>query len=185
MSKLYRARSFFFLFCIDAKFCKKIFVGKLLTRSTRFTCFCTAQTSIFQKIFVKLFRIFWQNLQKFVIFEFFSLIFAQILMKFGRNFADNLEKKEKEKGGRWGPDQHRLLRSLVRTKVASIHPLLRRRAALADTRRWWSILFIGAQSVVADCILCRDSPVPTPTTVLPLASVLPLLDVGTEPSRMP
>ena len=92
---------------------------------------------------------------------------------------------EKKRGGRWGPDQQRPLRSLVRTKVASIHPLLRRRAALADTRRWWSILFIGAQSVVADCILCRDSPVPTPTTVLPLASVLPLLDVGTEPSRMP
>ena len=52
------------LFCIDAKFCKKTFVGKLLTRSTRFTCFCTAQTSIFQKIFVKLFRIFWQNFVK-------------------------------------------------------------------------------------------------------------------------
>ena len=46
------------LCCIDAKFCNKIFVGKLLTRSTRFTCFCTAQTSIFQKIFVKFFRIF-------------------------------------------------------------------------------------------------------------------------------
>ena len=43
------------LFCIDAKFCKKIFVGKLLTRSTRFTCFCTAQTSIFQKCFGKLY----------------------------------------------------------------------------------------------------------------------------------
>ena len=89
-----------------------------------------------------------------------------------------------EEGGRWGPDQHRLLRSLVRTKVASIHPLLRRRAALAYTRRWWSILSIGVQTVAADCILARDSPVPAPTTVLPLASVLPLLDVGTEPSRM-
>ena len=33
--------------CIEADFCKKILVGKLLTRSTRFTCFCTAQTSIF------------------------------------------------------------------------------------------------------------------------------------------
>ena len=33
-------------------------------------------------------------LQKFVIFEFFSLIFAQILMKFCRNFADNLENVE-------------------------------------------------------------------------------------------
>ena len=29
-----------------------------------------------------------------VIFEFFSLIFAQILMKFYRNFADNLENVE-------------------------------------------------------------------------------------------
>ena len=40
------------LFCIDAKFCKKIFVGKLLTRSTRFTCFCTAQASICLQMFV-------------------------------------------------------------------------------------------------------------------------------------
>ena len=35
--------------CIDADFCKKIFVGKLLTRSTRCTCLCTAQTSIVQE----------------------------------------------------------------------------------------------------------------------------------------
>ena len=35
---------------------------------------------------------FRQNLQKFVIFEFFSVIFAQILMKFYRNFANILEK---------------------------------------------------------------------------------------------
>ena len=51
------------LFCIDAKFCKEVFVGKLLTRSTRCTstCFCTAQTSIFQKMFVKPFRIFQEN----------------------------------------------------------------------------------------------------------------------------
>ena len=46
------------LFCIGAKLCKKIFVGKLLTRSTRCTCFCTAQTSIFQKIFVRPFFAF-------------------------------------------------------------------------------------------------------------------------------
>ena len=37
---------------------------------------------------------FWQNFAKFAIFEFFSLIFAQILMKFCRNFADNLENVE-------------------------------------------------------------------------------------------
>ena len=53
------------LFGIDAKFCKKIFVGKLLTRSTRFTCFCTAQTSIFQKKFVKRSLIFQHNFAKF------------------------------------------------------------------------------------------------------------------------
>ena len=32
--------------------------------------------------------------KKFVMFKFFSLIFAQILMKFCRNFADNLENVE-------------------------------------------------------------------------------------------
>ena len=46
------------LFCIDAKFCKKVFVGKLLTRSTRFACFCTAQTSIFQQNVSKVFCCF-------------------------------------------------------------------------------------------------------------------------------
>ena len=82
------------LCCIEAKVCKKIFVGKLLTRSTRFTCFFTAQTSIFQKIFIKLFRIFRQNLQNFVIFEFFLVIFAHILMKNYRDFANILENVE-------------------------------------------------------------------------------------------
>ena len=76
------------LFCIDAKFCKKIFIGKLLTRSTRFTCFCTAQTSIFQKIFVKLFRIFRQNFAKFryfwILFTDFCSDFDEILSEFRR-----------------------------------------------------------------------------------------------------
>ena len=40
------------------------------------------------------FAFFGKFLQKFFIFEFFSLIFAQILMKFSRNFADNLENVE-------------------------------------------------------------------------------------------
>ena len=35
-----------------------------------------------------------KKMHKFVIFEFFSLIFAQILMKFCRNFADKLENVE-------------------------------------------------------------------------------------------
>ena len=34
--------------CIDADFCKSILVGKLLTRSTRFTYFCTAQALKFR-----------------------------------------------------------------------------------------------------------------------------------------
>ena len=40
------------------------------------------------------FAFFGKILQKFVIFEFFSSIFAQILMKFCRNFADILEDVE-------------------------------------------------------------------------------------------
>ena len=35
-----------------------------------------------------------------------------------------------EEGGRSVPDQFRLIRDLVRTKVAPVHPVLRRRAAL-------------------------------------------------------
>ena len=51
-----------------------------------------------------------------------------------------------EEGGRWGPDVHEVISDLVRLKVAPLHPLLRRSAALAYTRRWWSILAMGAQS---------------------------------------
>ena len=40
------------------EFWKWILVGKLLTRPTRFTCFCTAQTSMFQQNFVNLFLAF-------------------------------------------------------------------------------------------------------------------------------
>ena len=43
-------------------------------------------SEIFRQIFFGFFR---KKLQNFVIFEFFSLIFAQILMKFCRNFADH------------------------------------------------------------------------------------------------
>ena len=48
-------------------------------------------SEIFRQFF---FAFFGKKLQKFVIFEFFSLIFAQILMKFCRNFADILEDVE-------------------------------------------------------------------------------------------
>ena len=76
------------LFCTDAKFCKKIFIGKLLTRSTRFTCFCTAQTSIFQNFFVNFFRIFWQKFAKiryfWILFTDFCSDFDEILSEFRR-----------------------------------------------------------------------------------------------------
>ena len=61
-----------------------------------------------------------------------------------------------EEGGRWGPDVFAVMRDLVRLKVAPLHPLLRRSAALAYTRRWWSYLAVGAQSAAIDCILARD-----------------------------
>ena len=47
-------------------------VGKLLTRSTRFTCFCTAQTSIFPKKSSNVFRIFRQLVFFFAIFIYCS-----------------------------------------------------------------------------------------------------------------
>ena len=46
------------------------------------------------EMFCQFFRIFWQHFANFVIFEFFSLIFAQILMTSCRNFADTLENVE-------------------------------------------------------------------------------------------
>ena len=63
--------------CIKADFCKKLFVGKLLTRSIRFTCFCTAQTSIFQQKFVKTSGVFnVRHAKKFAIFSNFVATFA-------------------------------------------------------------------------------------------------------------
>ena len=73
------------LFCIDAKFCNKIFVGKLLTRSTRFTCFCTAQTSIFQQNFVKLLRILRQFFANFDHFHWIFLRFWWIFLGISPN----------------------------------------------------------------------------------------------------
>ena len=58
-----------------------------------------------------------------------------------------------EEGGLWGPDVHSLVKDLIKTKVAPLHPLLHRSTALAFTRRWWSILSIGAQTVAIDCIM--------------------------------
>ena len=91
MSKLYRARSLLYRrqilqVNIRWKALDEIYkIYMLLHRSD------LNISEIFRQFF---FRIFGKNLQNFVIFEFFSLIFAQILMKFCRNFADNLENVE-------------------------------------------------------------------------------------------
>ena len=70
----------------------------ILTRSSRFTCVLHTSAPLRPQYFrifsSNCFAFFGKNLQNFVIFEFFSLIFAQILMKFCRNFADNLENVE-------------------------------------------------------------------------------------------
>ena len=91
MSKLYRARSLLYRRQILQenirwKALDEIYkIYMLLHRSD------LNISEIFRQIF---FAFFGKILQKFVIFEFFSLIFAQILMKFCRNFADNLENVE-------------------------------------------------------------------------------------------
>ena len=89
-----------------------------------------------------------------------------------------------EEGGRWGPDVFRLVRDLVALKVALIHPLLRRSCALAYTRRWWSILAMGAQTAAVDCILNQDSPIPVPDGAPPLADIFHWADIAPEPSRI-
>ena len=77
-----------------------------------------------------------------------------------------------------------VINALLRRKVAPLHPRLRRSAALAYTRRWWSILAMGAQSAAIDCILGRDPQVWVPHQQPPLASVLAEADIAPEPSRL-
>ena len=89
-----------------------------------------------------------------------------------------------EEGGRWGPDVFEVVKDLVKLKVAPLHPLLRRSAALAYTRRWWSILAMGAQTAAIDCILGKDPQVWVPQGAPPLASVLAWADIAPEPSRV-
>ena len=89
-----------------------------------------------------------------------------------------------EEGGRWGPDVFAVMRDLVRLKVAPLHPLLRRSAALACTRRCWSILAICAQFAAIDCILGRDPQVGVSHRPPSFASVLAEADIAPEPSRL-
>ena len=56
-----------------------------------FTCYCTAQTSIFQTNFVKLFRIFRQNFAKFT-----HDIVRKEFIEFCSEFDEKRKKEEKE-----------------------------------------------------------------------------------------
>ena len=56
--------------------------------------FAPLRPQYFRKFSSNVFAFFGNILQKFVFLNFFSLIFAQILMKFCRNFADILENVE-------------------------------------------------------------------------------------------
>ena len=89
-----------------------------------------------------------------------------------------------EEGGRWGPDVFAVISDLVKSKVAPLHTLLRRSAALAYTRRWWSILAMGAQSAAIDCILGHDPQVWVPQGSPPLATVLAQADIAPAASRI-
>ena len=91
MSKLYRARSLLYRrqilqVNIRWKALDEIYkIYMLLHRS---------DLNISENFRQFFFAFFGKKLQNFVIFELFSLIFAQMLMKFCRNFADNLENVE-------------------------------------------------------------------------------------------
>ena len=89
-----------------------------------------------------------------------------------------------EEGGRWSPGVYRVVKDLVDLKTAPLHPLLRRSAALAYTKRWWGILSMGAQTAAIDCILGQDSPVTLHGQDPPLATVFQWADLGPEPSRL-
>ena len=94
MSKLYRARSLLYRrqilqVNIRWKALDEIYkIYMLLHRSD------LNISENFRQKFSHFLSFFGKILPKFVVFEFFSVIFAQILMKFCRNFADNLENVE-------------------------------------------------------------------------------------------
>ena len=90
MSKLYRARSLLYqrqILQVNIRWKAHDEIYKIYMLLHR------SDLNISEKI-VKLFRIFWQHFAKIRFLKFLSLIFAQILMKFCRNFADILENVE-------------------------------------------------------------------------------------------
>ena len=82
--------------CIDADFCNQILVGKLLTRSTRFACFCTLgihrsklkSSQNFVKKSNNCCKINCATFCKFLSFTNKFTVFDQNLIKFARNFTN-------------------------------------------------------------------------------------------------
>ena len=70
------------------------------------------------------------------------------------------------------------MKDLAELKTASLHPMPRRSAALACTKRWWSRW--EHRPVAIDCIHGQDSPV----SDLPLATVFQWADLAPDPSRL-
>ena len=90
MSKLYRARSLLY----RRQILQENIRWKALDEIYKIYMLLHRSDLNISEIVHQIVSHFLQNLQNFVIFEFFSLIFAQILIKFCRNFADNLENVE-------------------------------------------------------------------------------------------
>ena len=90
MSKLYRARSLLY----RRQILQENIHWKAVDDLQDLHAFAPLRPQYFRNFSSNFFAFFGKNLQKFIIFEFFSLIFAQILMIFCRNFADNLENVE-------------------------------------------------------------------------------------------
>ena len=58
-----------------------------------------------------------------------------------------------ETGGRWHDTARSMVSRLVASRAQTVPPLLRRSAALAYHRRWWSLLPVALQHTVATSLL--------------------------------
>ena len=90
MIKLYKARSLLY----RRQILQENIRWKALDDLQDLHAFAPLRPQYFRKFSSNFFAFFDKILQKFLILEFVSLIFAQILMKFCRNFADILENVE-------------------------------------------------------------------------------------------
>ena len=91
MSKLYQARSLLY----RRQICKKKIPWKALDEIYKIYMLSHRSGLNISEFFRQTFSHFWQNFANIRYFELFTLIFAQILMKFCRNFANSLENVQK------------------------------------------------------------------------------------------